>query len=136
MPEPTGADSRKDRGESSPSNKLFVYKLCHSQNIFNRSRVSPAGGGQQPGAGGSVQRAGQHGPGAAAGRCDAAVSAPEHPGPQRQRRRRKKEQKNCLFNLGVVEKHDLCKCEAATLTLNLVHMKLFDINQMKLDDIS
>lgn len=47
---------------------------------------------------------------------------------------RKKE--NCLFNLGVVEKHDLCKCQAATLTLTLVHMKLFDINQMKLDDIS
>lgn len=35
-----------------------------------------------------------------------------------------------------VEKHDLRKYQAATLTLNLVSMKLFDINQMKLDDIS
>lgn len=64
--------------------------------------VSPAGGGQQPSAGDPVQRAGQHGPGAAAGRRRAALPAPEHRGAQGQRRRRKKDfssKKKYLSNL-------------------------------------
>lgn len=51
------------------------------------SLTCPAGGRQQPSAGGSVQRAGQHGLRTAFGRRGGARSASKHPGPQRQWRR-------------------------------------------------
>lgn len=59
----------------------MLLRLCSVLPQAHPSVSPPAGGGQQPGAGGSVQRAGQHGPGAAAGRRDAAVSTSKHPGP-------------------------------------------------------
>lgn len=58
---------------------LLLWMSSNSQTADGSGLCDcPAGGGQQPGAGGSVQRASQHGPGAAAGRRGAAGSAPEH----------------------------------------------------------
>lgn len=58
-------------------------KFGNLQQVFYlRSHLcffSIAAGGQQSGAGGSLQRAGKHGAGAATGRCGGAFSAPKHP---------------------------------------------------------